>query len=177
MILFWIGAGMNPDSVKLKLKLPSGAEFEAEGGREFVAAEKDSFLAIAKECGGPAGIQRNEAPEVGKTIAIWQKIAGIRDNSIILKAKAPDPADAALIIAAIAQISAGISPYSSLELSKSLKKSGYFRGRIDRLVAGEIRNGRITATGTKRNRAYQLTPKGLARAFVAASKLANELPD
>jgi len=58
-----------------------------------------------------------------------------------------------------------------MTLSKALKTSGYEPDRLDRLLAKEIREGRVTASGTKRNRTYHLTQKGLEKAYLATKKL------
>ena len=61
---------------------------------------------------------------------------------------------------------------SALTLSKAVKVSGYAPERLDRVLVKAIKEGLILASGTKRNRAYQITDKGLEIAWLKAAKLA-----
>ncbi len=193
-----------PARFRLKFKLPSGLEFEAEGSKDFVLSERDKFLekeiapAQAKladgtlperthtadkpaaiETPGTAGILDLMPPKsIEKAGDVWQKIAVIKNNITVLKTKHPQIAaqEAALIIAGVTRALCDIQPIPALTLSKSLRKSGYITGRLDRLLTHEISSGRMMPVGTKRNRAYHLSDKGLARAYILAEKLAEKIP-
>ena len=153
-------------NTRLKLVLPQGIQFEAEGTEEFIAKEKELFLKMLPK---KEDIKDSKPPDT----TIWQSISLIKGNTVILKSKHSDitPAGAALLILAVNRIILQSEDCSALKLSKSLKKSGYFKGRIDRIIAGDIKGRTISAIGTKRNRTYQLTPKGIAKAQMLAEKI------
>ncbi|MBI4656390.1 MAG: hypothetical protein HY746_06560 [Elusimicrobia bacterium] len=204
------------EKFKLRIKHPSGAEFEAEGAHDFVLKEKESFLrnsrtaaeqrasgssSVGRYATRPAGVggyaddadllshapgqqdiagrqpalQTDFAAKQAKAQEFWQKAIGTRNNLFILKIKSPDisGSEAAFIIMAASQIIGEIKDYSAINLSKSLKTSGYMPQRLDRLLLNEIKAGNIMASGTKRNRTYCLTPKGMQTAYLAAAKLIN----
>jgi hypothetical protein len=152
---------------RLKITLPQGAQFEAEGNEDFIQKEKENFLNLVNTS------KQRDAKSQREQIIAWQDMVNIQDNVVVLKTKMPNmtPSQAILLILAIAQNILQINSYSALHLSKSLKKSGFLRGRIDRLIYPELKNGTALATGTKRNRAYQLTSQGVSKAFVIAQRM------
>ena len=103
---------------------------------------------------------------------IWSKIAYLDGTDIVLRRKIKDlkPNLAALIILAAAKMLAGITKMSALELSKSLRLSGYMKGgeRLDRIIAPEIKAGTLFFEGSKRNRWYIISHTGTAKAYTAA---------
>jgi len=104
---------------------------------------------------------------------VWDKTAYCDGQDIILRRKDKNikPSSAALIILGAAKVLKNVQGMSALELSKSLKLSGYLKGiRLDRAVAPEVKDGAMVFEGSKRNRSYRLTQKGLAKAFTAAEK-------
>lgn len=108
---------------------------------------------------------------------LWEQIARIEEGQVFLRRKSRllTPETAALLLIAAAKILLRAeNGYSALALSKSLAKSGYGGGRLDRALAGEIRQGAVRAVGSKRSRAYLLSDGGFARAYVLAAKLADE---
>ena len=76
-----------------------------------------------------------------------------------------------LILAAERQLK-GSQEISALTLAKAVKASGYAPERLDRVLLKAIKEGLILASGTKRNRAYQITDRGLEIAWLKAAKLA-----
>jgi hypothetical protein len=156
---------------RLKLSLPQGAQFEAEGNEEFIQKEKDNFLELVNT-------KLEKVKIKSLNISAWQDIAYIKDNIVVLKTKYPDttPSQAALLILAISQNVLQSASYSALKLSQSLKKSGYIKGRIDRIINTELKNSTIIAAGTKRNRTYQLTQKGISKAYLIAEKISRHIP-
>jgi len=160
---------------RVRLKLGSGAEFEAEGPAELVLQEKEDFLRMQ---GAQIAEPQIEHPITTPTEdgGIWDKIAESKGGLVFLKYKSPElgAQEAALMLVAAAKMLAKLPGCSALELSKSLKKSGYFQGRLDRIIGNEVKNGFLSAIGTKRSRAYSITPKGLARAFTLAEKLSSQ---
>jgi len=226
--------------VKLRLRLKSGEEFEAEGSLPFVLAQKDEFLnqnaphlnktrALPQQHEGEGENTPNtilttqnnsfsapsntqilpETPRVipdeynlhipairrrqieserqipSNTTAatndgqnwqidekIWSKIAYLDGTDIVLRRKVRDlkPGIAALITLAAAKMLAGITKMSALELSKSLKMSGYLKPteRLDRIIAPEIKAGTLFFEGSKRNREYMISQTGTAKAYTSA---------
>lgn len=164
---------------RLKLKHPSGAEFEAEGPLDFILKEKESFINNISTF--TADKRMSEVTLDTKTISsnqvigpeIWLKVISHKGNLFILKIKNPSITDieASYIIIAANHILGEIKEYSAINLSKSLKISGYITKRLDRLLLSEIKASNVLASGTKRNRFYSLTPKGLQKAYLAVTKL------
>lgn len=158
---------------KLRIKDPSGAEFEAEGPAEFIQAEKASFLKdISPVKAAPERSVRTSSGQETPNTDFWGRFAEPKGELLKLRTKSPEinAAEAALILMAANEAINQKESTSALALSKSLKASGYAPDRLDRLLSGEIREGRATASGTKRSRTYQITRKGLEKAHKAANK-------
>ena len=103
---------------------------------------------------------------------IWSKVAYLDGTDIVLRRKVKDlkPGIAALITLAAAKMLAGITKMTALELSKSLKMSGYLKPteRLDRIIAPEIKAGTLFFEGTKRRREYMISQTGTAKAYTSA---------
>jgi hypothetical protein len=158
-------------SYKLRIKHPSGAEFEAEGPAEFIQSEKEGFLsrvAPAAEALEQANNQANSlSPEP------WKALTEAQNGLLILKNKHHQlkAGDAALLLLAAARLVNKEESVTAISLAKAIRISGYVPERIDRLLTKAGREGMVKASGTKRNRAYQITDKGLERAWLEAQKL------
>ncbi|MDD4005254.1 MAG: hypothetical protein PHW69_08660 [Elusimicrobiaceae bacterium] len=113
-------------------------------------------------------------PGANPGLGHWEQISLIKDNLIILKARHSgfEAGDCALVLLAGARILLRKNSQTALELAKELRKSGYAKGRLDRILQSEIIQGRITSVGTKRSRFYALTGSGLARASRIAEHMA-----
>jgi len=137
------------DKFKLRIKLSSGAEFEAEGSLDFVSRQKAEFISeIANKSGGE--------PE-NRFYLAWSDLTIDVNGLKILKGKYPEiTANEAAIL---------------LIGANQLKSSGYKIIRIDRLLSNEIRNADIVFSGTKRNRVYTLSPKGWEKTLLIAKKI------
>lgn len=166
----------NNNRHKLRLRYPSGAEFEAEGSIEFILSEKNRFI---------VGIENPEIKEERTTAAtpgrppgheIWQKIAYFKQNILVLTTKSPliSKTEAGILIIAAAQTLGPMPGYPAVRLAKSMRISGYQPERMDRLLVQGIKEGKITASGTKRNRVYGVTSRGMAEAFSLAHKIIPE---
>ena len=110
-------------------------------------------------------------------IRLWEQLMRTNDRLVYLRRKSRQlSADTAalLLIAAAKVLLRDTEGYSALLLSKALKKSGYGGERLDRVLAAEMRQGTIRCEGTKRSRIYLLSNEGFARAYVLATKLAQE---
>ena len=103
---------------------------------------------------------------------IWLKVAYLDGTDIVLRRKIKDlkPGIAALITLAAAKMLAGITKMTALELSKSLRMSGYLKGgeRLDRILTAEIKAGTLFFEGSKRNREYIISQTGTAKAYTSA---------
>jgi len=156
---------------KLRIKHPSGAEFEAEGPPDFILSEKEGFLSRLPLPGEAAGTQK-QPPEAGQGSA-WNALVEANNGLTLLKNKHPGvkAGVAALLLLAAEKQLKGSLEMSAITLSKAVRTSGYAPERLDRLLAKAIREGLIKASGTKRNRTYRITDKGLETAWLEAGKL------
>lgn len=123
-------------------------------------------------------MRKPETPALGlETTPLWERLIKTEEGIVVLRRKhrmlTPDSAGLLLIAAAKALLKAD-DGYSALNLSKSMKKSGYDEGRLDRVLLPELKAGAITSIGSKRSRAYKISDEGFARAFVLAEKLGEE---
>lgn len=159
-------------NLKLRIKHPSGAEFEAEGPVEFIQTEKEGFLSRLNPGIEPDHRIKNTAEELRER-PDWSALAETINGRLALKNKHPQlkAGEAALLILASERQLNEAQEVGALALSKAIKASGYVPGRIDRLLAKAHREGLVKASGTKRNRAYNITDKGLERAWLEARKL------
>lgn len=167
--------GEQMSNSKLRLKYPSGAEFEAEGPAEFIQSEKADFLAGITASAGARPPAQSPA-ETRQETAFWDRVVD-RKGPLKLRIKAPEigPVDAVVMLMAASRALSLKEDMSAITLSKALKTSGYEPDRLDRLLTKEIREGRITASGTKRNRTYRLTQKGIEAAAIAITRLPKDI--
>ncbi|HNT97908.1 MAG TPA: hypothetical protein PKK31_06570 [Elusimicrobiales bacterium] len=161
------------ENYKLRIKHPSGAEFEAEGPLDFIISEKRGFmeeLAAPGRGGTPAAGSADPGREQP---GLWRAITAVRAGLLQLRNKSPEigPEDAFLVLTAAYHLLENRLETSAITLSKAIKASGYAPERLDRLIARHIREGLITASGSKRGRTYTITRKGLEKAWTAAMKL------
>lgn len=158
---------------KLRIKYPSGAEFEAEGPAEFILSEKDGFISRLNTPGTGSAAPANKQPEAGSGPG-WDALTDSKNGLTKLKNKhlGVKAGEAAVLILAAERQLKGYMEISALTLSKAVKASGYAPERLDRALTKAIREGLILASGTKRNRTYQITDKGLEIAWLKATKLA-----
>jgi hypothetical protein len=164
------------DYFKLRIKDPSGAEFEAEGPAEFILTEKENFL---KDL-----LNRKTLQELSPAISgpnqkkpendFWDNIVESKGALLRLRIKSPGVSaeEAALILIAAYRFINQKEEVGAITLSKILRSSGYEPDRLDRLLSLEIREGRVTASGTKRNRTYRITQKGLEKTYRAINRIA-----
>ena len=168
------------NTLKIRLRLPNGEEFEAQGPREFIERERNNFLALvglAKPAVAvpvpavtPTPVSCVTAPHT--ELYLWEKLLKEDGDTLFLRRKAKLTAqEVAALLLAGARVLLQKPAYPALELARSLKACGIAGGRLDRLLAGEIQAGRLVGEGTKRSRTYKLTDEGFARAFVLAEKL------
>ena len=172
------------NNLKIRFKLPSGEEFEAEGPREFIDQERAKFLALVNHhlvVPQPTlmpALQPQTKPTAQHSTELffWEKLLKEDGSTLVLRHKTKWSAqETALVLLAGARVLLKQPAYPALELARSLIACGIEEGRLDRLLASEIQAGRIVGEGIKRSRTYQLTNEGFARAFVLAEKLLKDL--
>lgn len=157
---------------RLKLRLPTGAEMEAEGAQDFIEAQKDWFWThlSLKERG-------EDAPEPSFAQGLqkpWTQIAEARKNGIMLLGKGKNsPAEACLILLGAARALLDQARPTAAQLAKCLRLSGYSVARIDRILQNSVKNNEIMPSGSRRSRCYELTQKGRNKSLYLAQELAN----
>jgi hypothetical protein len=163
---------------KLRLKLPDGAEFEAEGSLEFIRSERQEFIAglkpqpfgttpLAPKGPGRAG----QEPEMAWETMIERK----GHHDIHLRAKLPGDRplkDACLVLLAASQKLLHQPKPTAAKLAKWLRVSGYPVQRMDRALQEAIAQGELLSSGSRRARRYELTGPGRIKAFLLAHQLA-----
>jgi len=159
---------MNKENkIKLRIKHPNGAEFEAEGPIEFILEQKKAFIndfieeKNKEETKGSIGITKDNNN-------IWAKIINYKEDIpyIPIKDYEIKPDIACLILMSAIKNIKKEDEISAIKLSKAIKLSGFSPKRLDRELAKEIKKGTISALGTKRNRVYKINQKGIEEAYV-----------
>ncbi len=164
---------MDDKKAKLKIKLPPGAEFEAEGSEDFILKEKEAFLKIVNGETWQNGAQQPLKTKEEDHSQIWQLIVAIdKDIPYIIKKNAAlKPYEAALILMAGQRALKAVEEISAINLSKGLKLSGLKTDRIDRELASLIKENKISAFGYKRSRSYKINAKGIQDAYLKALEI------
>lgn len=158
---------------RVRLRLPDGAEFEAEGSAEFVSSERREFLgARVPKQGHPAAAAAD--PEAGPEPA-WEHLIETKGPVIQLRSKLPGEGaerEACLILLAAARGLLRQGKPTASQLARWLRASGYPIGRVDRAIQASIDQGEILASGARRARRYELSGPGLAKGWRLAHRLA-----
>ena len=158
----------DPSHHRLRLRLPDGAEFEAEGTPEFISRERLEFL---------AGRQRPAAtgPDQTPVEPPWATLIETKGPVLQLRSKLQGEGaerDACLILLAAAKSILRQTKPTASQLARWLRASGHPIGRVDRAIGPAITQGEILATGTRRARRYELSGPGLAKGWRLAHRLA-----
>jgi len=162
---------------RLRLKLPDGAEFEAEGTPDFVRSERQEFLAGLKPKAGAGTPQAPARASQEPTIA-WEAIIEHKGHDIHLRAKLPGDRplkDACLVLLAASQKLLHLPKPTAAQLAKWLRVSGYPVQRMDRSLQEGIAQGELLASGSRRARRYEPTNPGRIKAFLLAHQLATSI--
>lgn len=164
---------MSPERYRLRLKLPNGAELEAEGDAAFVQRERSEFIIGAVPIAAPAqgGPRRGEArlPEIH-----WNQVTESRGRRIQLRGKLrgdKTEKDACLVLLAASEKLINEPRPTAAMLAKWLRASGYPVGRMDRALQAAIERGEILSSGSRRARRYELTGPGRLKAHLMAEEL------
>ena len=160
---------MDPNQ-RLRLKLPDGSEFEAEGSPEFVRAERMEFLSSPKTpAAAPAIRPGDQEPAIA-----WESIIERKGQNAYLRAKLPadkPQKDACLVLMAASQKLLHQPKPTAAQLAKWLRISGYPIQRMDRALQEAIAQGEILSSGSRRARRYELTGPGRIKAYLLAHQL------
>ncbi|HBL16756.1 MAG: hypothetical protein A2X36_00325 [Elusimicrobia bacterium GWA2_69_24] len=162
-----------PVQHKIRLRLPTGAELEAEGSADFVSAERRHFVSMLQpNASGSAMLEAAGASDPALAgHPPWETILEARGGGLQLRAKLRgDQAeqDASLILLAAAKALLKLAKPTAAQLAKWLRTSGYPIGRVDRIIQGCLERGEILASGSRRARRYELSGPGFAKAFRCA---------
>lgn len=158
---------MNPHRVRLRL--PNGAELEAEGDAEFVRQEREEFVLrqTPVEAAAPGG---RAEPRVD-----WNAVVEARSGGLTLRGKIPggDKAgrDACLVLLMGSERLLSQPKPTATLLAKWLRASGYPVGRMDRTLQDAVNQGELLSTGSRRSRRYELTAAGKIKALLLAEQL------
>jgi len=161
---------------RVRLKLPGGAEFEAEGTPEFVHRERKEFLNSFNTGGFEAAAQGSAAsgsPPGAPHIA-WDAIIELRGRNIQLRAKlsgGKSEKDACLVLLAASHKLLSLPKPTATQLAKWLRGSGYPVLRMDRALQDAVAQGEILSSGSRRARRYELTAPGRLKAYILANQL------
>jgi hypothetical protein len=156
---------------KLRIKLPGGAELEAEGTLEFVTQERREFLAL--QAGRPTaegGLAGSPPPGLIE----WETIIDAKRDAIQLRTKLrgeKTEKDACLVLLAASQTLLRNPKPTSSQLAKWLRTSGYPIVRVDRALQEALDKGEILASGSRRARRYELSGPGRVKAMLLAVRL------
>lgn len=150
---------------RLRIQLPSGASFEAEGSPGFIAAERQEFIALQA---GRRGVSAaaEAGPDAGEPA--WETLLETGGQKLALRAKLRGERgerDATLILLAAARSLLRERKPTAAQIARWLRASGYPVSRVDRAIQGAIDQGEILASGSRRARRYELSGPGLAKAF------------
>ncbi len=155
---------------RVRLKLPNGAELEAEGDAEFVRQERADF--ILRQTPLPAAgapLEPGREPRVD-----WNAVVEARDGGLTLRGKIPGGdkggKDACLVLIMAAERLLSHPKPTATMLAKWLRASGYPVGRMDRTLQDAISQGELLSTGSRRSRRYELTASGKIKALLLSEQ-------
>ncbi len=159
---------MNPHRVRLKL--PNGAELEAEGDAEFVRAERAEFVLRQTPVEAAPGTGPQREPRVD-----WNAVVEARSGGLTLRGKIPGGdkggKDACLVLLMASERLLSLPKPTATSLAKWLRASGYPVGRMDRVLLDAVNQGELLSSGSRRARRYELTAAGKIKALLLAETL------
>lgn len=158
---------------RLKIQLPGGAQFEAEGSEEFVLRERQEFLRLIQGAITPSQATPESLLQNIPNIA-WEGITETHGRDILLRGKLAgnrSEKDACLVLLAASQKLLSQPKPTATQLAKWLRSSGYPIQRMDRALQDGVTKGEILSSGSRRARRYELTAPGRLRAHILANQL------
>lgn len=165
---------------RLRLRWPSGAEFEAEGPPDFIAQHSGQFTASLPQATAASPAPGPERPRLlgpgvpAEPALAWDEICDYKGNILQLRAKlaaGKTERDACLVLLACARHRLQEPKPAATQLAKWLRRSGYPVGRMDRALQDAVAQGEILASGSRRSRRYELTAPGKLKALLLAEEL------
>ncbi len=165
---------------RIRLRLPGGAESEAEGSPEFVHQERIEFIGSLQP-GNPDSTPlpgTNSPYAYGPPNIDWDAITELKGHNLQLRAKLPgdkSQKDACLVLMAASHKLLSQPKPTATALAKWLRGSGYPISRMDRALQDSISQGEILSSGSRRGRRYELTAPGRLRAFILANQLTERI--
>jgi hypothetical protein len=157
---------------RIRLKLPGGAEFEAEGAPEFVHQESRAFLRSLQGA-SEAGESPQHPLGPGPHIA-WEGITELKGRALQLRCRLPagkTEREACLVLLAASQRLLSQPKPTAAQLAKWLRRSGYPVSRMDRALQDAVTQGEILSSGSRRARRYELTAPGRLKGLLLAEQL------
>lgn len=154
---------------RVRLKLPSGAELEAEGDPEFVRQERAEFMLRQT----PAGPAAGAAAPRGEPRIDWSAVVEARSGGLTLRGKIIGGGEegACLVLLMASERLLNLPKPTATLLAKWLRASGYPLERMDRTLRNAINQGELLSSGSRRSRRYELTAAGKIKALLLAETL------
>lgn len=155
---------------RVRLKLPNGAEFDAEGDAEFVRREREEFVLRQTPVADASAQGPRREPRVD-----WNAVVEAEGGGLTLRGKIPggDKAgkDACLVLLMASGSLLNLPKPTATLLAKWLRASGYPIGRMDRTLQDAIAQGELLSSGSRRSRRYELTAAGKIKALLLSEQL------
>ena len=155
---------------RVRLKLPNGAELEAEGDAEFVRQERADFILRQTPVATAGAQEPGREPRVD-----WNAVVEARGGGLTLRGKIPGGdkggKDACLILIMASERLLSQPKPTATMLAKWLRTSGYPVGRMDRTLQDAISQGELLSSGSRRSRRYELTATGKIKALLLSEQL------
>lgn len=159
-------------SHRVRLKLPNGAELEAEGDAEFVRREREDFLIrqtpLSGSETGPGAAGRE--PRVDWNAVVEAKSGGLTLRGKILGTDKGGKDACLVLLMASERLLSQPKPTAAM-LGKWLRTSGYPVGRMDRTLQDAISQGELLSSGSRRARRYELTASGKIKALLLSEQM------
>jgi len=157
---------------RLRLKLTTGAELEAEGDADFVRQERAEFLIQQTQLPGPGGA----AAGAGREPRVdWSAVVEARSGGLTLRGKIPGGdkggKDACLVLLMASDRLLSQPKPTAAMLGKWLRASGYPVVRMDRALQDAVSQGELLSSGSRRSRRYELTASGKIKALLLSEQM------
>jgi len=156
---------------RVRLKLPNGAELEAEGDAEFVRQERMEFILQQT----PTAAQAAQHAAAREPRVDWNAVVVAKSGGLTLRGKIPGGdkggKDACLVLLMASDRLLSQPKPTAAMLGKWLRTSGYPIGRMDRTLQDAIAQGELLSSGSRRARRYELTASGKIRALLLSEQL------
>lgn len=166
-------------SSRIKIKLPNGAEFDAEGSPDDVKAQYAAFVDLMKATPAPAAEKPQETKQPDGALANSDlgRIFDIEESGLISLKVLPSGekrnSDALLMLMYGYLKIAKTENIYAVTLSRAAKKSGVIFDRVDRVM--DVHTDLVRRGGLRRGATYTLNNQGVREAEKMTRKLIEEL--